>query len=224
MSPKPLRHLIRAILAESQDDANPPYELPYTYPGEAGDLPPPPGGPPVSRETQPDDLQRRGANLLSWFGDSKIRNADGSPLRMYHGASSGFTTFKAGKTGMFGPGIYFTDEPAFANRYAGLVRGPPRGERSDEPMPTPNVMPVYLRVVRPYVINPQPDTIEEDLENSGAMWRAKKLGYDGIIAREPGQPFHQVVVWDPRQIKSAVGNAGDFDWRQEDITLEEGDG
>ena len=219
MSPKPLRHLIRAILAESQDDANPPYELPYTSPGEAGDPPPPPGGPPVSRETQPDDLQRRKTNLMGWFGDSKIRHADGSPLRMYHGSNAVFTTFRSGAMGMFGPGIYFTDEPAFANKYAGIVRGDPK-TRSD--VMNPNVIPVYLRVVRPYVIDAYPETIEEEMAAQFAVSRAKKMGYDGVVARDRVDPFHQVIIWDPRQVKSALSNT-DFDWEQEDMSLEESD-
>ena len=219
MSPKPLRHLIRAILAESQDDANPPYELPYTSPGEAGDPPAPPGVPPVSRETQPDDLQRRKTNLMSWFGDSKIRHADGSPLRMYHGSNAVFTTFRSGAMGMFGPGIYFTDEPAFANRYAGIVRGDPK-TRSD--VMNPNVIPVYLRVVRPYVIDAYPETIEEEMAAQFAVSRAKKMGYDGVVARDRVHPFHQVIIWDPRQVKSALSNT-DFDWEQEDMTLEDSD-
>jgi len=154
---------------------------------------------------------------MAWFGDSKIRHRDGTPLRMYHGANAVFTTFKSGTAGMFGPGIYFTDDPAFANKYAGIVRGDPNARRDDI---NPNVIPVYLRVVRPYVIDAYPETIEEEMEKSVAVSRAKKMGYDGVIARDRGNPFHQVIIWDPRQVKSALSNT-DFDWNQEDMTLEE---
>lgn len=216
MSPKHFRQLIRAILIESEADTN---ELPYTTTAEMGDLPLPPSNPPVSREVQPDVQLRRKSNLLNWFGDSKIRNPDGTPLRMYHGANAVFTTFTSGTAGMFGPGIYFTDDPAFANRYAGIVRGDPNTRRDDI---NPNVIPVYLRVVRPYVIDAYPETIEEEMEKSVAVIQAKKMGYDGVIARDRRHPFHQVIIWDPRQVKSALSNT-DFDWEQEDMTLEESD-
>ncbi len=218
MTPYRLRRLVRSILLETADDSNPAEELPYTTDTEESIPPAPPFLPPIPKSINSDEAQRRGANLSIWFGDSKIRRADGKPLRMYHGTNASFTSFKVSPGGMFGPGIYFTDNIDVANNYTTSVgdygRRPGLG---DDWEPTPNVIPVYLRVVRPYVI----DVTSYNLDAVGI---AKHYGYDGVVVRGPGHPFMIVVVWDPRQIKSAVGNEGDFDWKQDDIALEEDDG
>jgi len=213
-----LRRLVRSILLETAGDPNPAEELPYTTGTEESVPPPPPFLPPLPKTTSSDEVQRRGANLKIWFGGSRIRRSDGSPLRMYHGTNAEFTTFKVSPGGMYGPGIYFTDNIDVANNYTTSVGGYGRQETAgDAWVPRPNVIPVYLRVVRPYVI-------DVNSYNPDAVAIAKYYGYDGLVVRGPGHPFMIVVVWDPRQIKSAVGNAGDFDWKQDDMTLEEQDG
>jgi hypothetical protein len=219
MSYAPIRRLVRQFLLESAPDGASPEELDLTDTRTEAPKPPPPFFTPIPKELNPDEGARRKTNLMIWFGGSKIRQRDGAPLRMFHGTNAAFTSFKVAPGGLFGPGIYFTDDPEVANRYTVDVGG--YGRRADDLMSdwqaTPNVIPAYLRVLRPYVIP------IEAYPNSNLSNSVKAEGYDGIVVRSPSRPFSIVVVFDPRQVKSALGNVGDFDWRQEDITLEEDD-
>lgn len=179
--------------------------------GDEQPIPPPPHLPPLPRGFP----GREKANLGIWFGDSKIRNKDGTPTRMFHGTNSAFTSFRVAPGGLYGPGIYLTDNPQLAAEYTRGVGGYAR--REDEPGfdPQPNIIPAYLRVIRPYVI-PAGRGGNPDLSSM-----VKSSGYDGIVLRTPTNPFSVVVVFDPRQVKSATGNVGDYDWKSEDMTLEQ---
>ena len=183
-------------------------ELDYAE-GLGDDQPPP--APPHLTPLPKDFPGREKSNLSIWFGDSKIRNKRGAPLRMFHGTNAAFSTFRIAPGGMYGPGIYFTDDPDMANNYA---KNPGAFGKSIEDLTAvPNVIPAYLRVVRPFVV-------PGGYPNDSLSFMAKSAGYDGIVIRNPGHPFHVVVVFDPRQVKSATGNLGDYDWRSEDITSE----
>ena len=76
-----------------------------------------------------------------WFGDSKVVDATGEPLVVYHGTDKDFTTFDAEKPktsgAMHGKGFYFADA-ATASSYA------------DTPSGGGLVMPVYLKMERPF--------------------------------------------------------------------------
>lgn len=67
-----------------------------------------------------------------YFKDSKVRDADGKLLKVYHGTPDKFTTFKQGVADGWGKGIYFTDNKAEASTY---------GE---------NVVEAYLNITNPY--------------------------------------------------------------------------
>ena len=73
-----------------------------------------------------------------WFGDSKIVDADGNPLVVYHGTQSDFSEFdieKSGASNRFGPGLYFTSDKRTFDTYGGREGG--------------NVMPVFLSMKNP---------------------------------------------------------------------------
>lgn len=53
-------------------------------------------------------------NFRSWFGKSKIVNADGTPKVMYHGTARDITAFRAKQAGA----IFVTPEPRFASSFA----------------------------------------------------------------------------------------------------------
>lgn len=77
-----------------------------------------------------------------WFGDSKVKDATGGPLVVYHGTSKDITEFNtkggAGKTS--GTGAFFTDSPAKASTYATGREGA-------------NVVPAYLSLKNPIIID-----------------------------------------------------------------------
>lgn len=132
-----------------------------------------------------------------WFGDSKVVDATGKPLVVYHGTSADFDSFdrkNAGKNTGNDPGdvaFHFTDSSPNAGYYAGLSSADGGA-----------ILPVYLSLKNPFftdekVIN------QEDIES------ARSAGHDGIIAsREKSSEY---IVFNPAQIKSATGNNGNFD-------------
>src|ERR1035437_2649117 len=151
--------------------------------------------PPMNEANQLNILDN--PNFKKWFNGSKVVDKDGNPLRMYHGTGSDFTKFEHDKTG--GVGFYFTSDPEEANVYADFRRGE-----------NENVMPVYLSIK-----NPATTEIEESIakEFQGRLGGNPRLqinkilqqrGYDGIV-----RDTH-VIAFHPNQIKSAIGNTGDF--------------
>jgi Large polyvalent protein associated domain 38/Large polyvalent protein-associated domain 5/ADP-Ribosyltransferase in polyvalent proteins/Large polyvalent protein-associated domain 1 len=134
-----------------------------------------------------------------WFGDSKVVDADGKPLVVYHGSRSlkDFSIFKIGKKG-----AYFTDSLEAAESY---------GE----------VKAVYLDMKNPLEI----DLVgESDMDNGFNIERearyANSEGFDGLIIRnsfDGESTMDQYIVFKPNQIKSAIGNNGDFDGNNNDI-------
>jgi len=88
-----------------------------------------------------------------WFGDSKVVDAQGKPLVMYHGTNQSqggeaFTSFEtyASNYGLMGMGGYFTADPSVASSYTKKGRGD-----------TPSVYPVYLSIKNPIDMDAKAD-------------------------------------------------------------------
>lgn len=68
--------------------------------------------------------EERDARLKEWFGNSKIVDANGKPLRVYHGTTHDFSEFNpqvGSKDGHYGQALYFTSNPGDASdNYAGI--------------------------------------------------------------------------------------------------------
>jgi hypothetical protein len=81
------------------------------------------------------------AAFKAWFGDSKVVDADGKPLVVYHGTQKDFDEFKVTASSRngdaFGVGHYFGSSDV-ANVYA------------DKEEFGPNVKPVYLKIEAPF--------------------------------------------------------------------------
>lgn len=125
----------------------------------------------------------------NWFGDSKVVDAEGKPLVVYHGTHADFSAFKPNEA--LGGGIFFSPDPKEAGAFASV-----QGAK---------ILPVYLsakkvwpRVVRSY-------------EEVAAINKAKAAGYDAVRVRDSADGVVNWVVFDPAQIKSATGNRGTFD-------------
>jgi hypothetical protein len=157
-----------------------------------------------------DTPQTETENFKRWFAGSKVVDSEGKPLVVYHGTKGDFDVFGGtrddgvlrvrsgvpGGSDVGAPGgqFWFTTDPqlAFANGEAGS-----------------SVMPVYVR-------------IENPIRRSGYFGmddfsRPEKFKYfdkskqewvtpDGVIGDNG-----VVVAFRPEQIKSAIGNNGDFD-------------
>ena len=180
-----------------------------------------------------------------WFGDSKVVDADGKPLIVYHGTRSDFDVFKKG---IFDGPIFASYSAAFAGRFAGEVG------ITDPYVPQhmkdgrPSVMPIYVKASNIFDSSNRddvnkimglipdkeyPPVIKTDLRHRimSGEWKAietldvmdaiKAAGYDGAYVYESlddGEaPAKNIAVFDPAQIKSATGNTGTFDRTNPDI-------
>jgi soluble lytic murein transglycosylase-like protein len=161
-----------------------------------------------------------------WFGDweknpkhaSKIVDADGAPMVVYHGTpGEGFTVFDKARGGS-GPitgnpiaahGFFFHDKPALTKTYS--------GEEG-------TVIPAYLSMKKPYVMDMWRDFAA--LSNARGIAVAEKVdpfvekikakGHDGILLKG-GEDYTEYMVFSPTQIKSATDNQGTFDPANPDI-------
>jgi uncharacterized DUF497 family protein len=178
---------------------------------------------PVAKAADITDNQK----FKAWFSGSKITDAQGRPMKMYHGTKAAFAEFDESKFGItdegwMGKGFYFTYNPEEASGYAlGEMFG--KGD-------SPNVVPVYLSIKNPLLITMSvlPDgrtlkdlhegTIVSDRGSKAVRSLADTGGHDGIVlANKEGKPLH-VVAFRPNQIKSAIGNSGAFDPESTSIT------
>lgn len=150
-------------------------------------------------------------NFRKWFGDSKVVDADGKPLVVYHGTGADFDSFDPKKIGanykQDKKGFFFTKnskEAAFAADDAAEKGG------------ASNVMPVYLRLSNPLVVEvPASSPFSatawfDNRDKSELLKRAKKGKHDGIIIKGKNEDI-TYVAFKPTQIKSTIGNKGTFD-------------
>lgn len=132
----------------------------------------------------------REANFRAWFGDSKVVDEQGRPLRVFHGTDQSFDEFRGN--------AYFTPVPDDASKYS-LIATPGAAENS------PNVVPAYISMRRPKEIATYATRSDiDDARLSGE--------YDGVIVRGVGgSKLDHYIAFRPEQIKSAIGNSGRFD-------------
>lgn len=219
-------------------------------------------------------------NFKNWFGDSKVLDAEGKPLVVYHGTpQGGFEEFSPSAISdqtlmnQQGPGFYFTDK-ANASQYKKSVN---KNSKAAKPM----LYEVYLSIKNPLVVSKRSgnidlNAIKQVYLNGDYDWfysnwipffadvsadlpkeqlvdayierltRAKKgeydvdliqnvsraykdkelmlanmqqfLGHDGVKFTDSYGDIY--VAWAPSQIKSAVGNNGDFDAANPNILMQ----
>ena len=170
-------------------------------------------------------------NFWRWFGDSKVVDAEGKPMVMYHGTRSDFSEFKIStKPGESARAIFVSKTPNIANLFAVGVSGEAKGG---------NVMPLYVKASKifDYANDSDLEAVAQEMtKNAGnkertkdflkyGSWGAieghstqraiKALGYDAFYVDEKGHKT--LAVFSPAQIKSAIGNDGSFDPANPDI-------
>ncbi len=174
------------------------------------------------------------AAFKRWFGNSKVVDAQGNPLVVYHGTPNvGFTEFGSGNGGAF-----FSDRFDIAASYAGRfneVEFDEEGAYADEMQ---GVYDAYLSLKNPLVVDWEGNDWgngPEGLKLDDWANRAKRQGHDGLIAENvvdtgwlsPGLVSDNglgkvYVAFKPdEQIKSATGNSGAFDPENPDIRASE---
>lgn len=164
-------------------------------------------------------------NFLKWFGNSKVVDADGKPLVVYHGGtastefSNRYFNSGSGDGGWLGKGFYFTPDYDYAQSYVD------NDERKQ-------LLEVFVTAKNPYIIqnslengsySTSPTKLMNELnaKNSSEVQKAlKDQGYDSIILKDyedEGAGIIEVVAFESNQIKSANNNNGDFDPANPDI-------
>lgn len=149
----------------------------------------------------------------NWFGASKVVDAEGKPLVVYHGTNADFADFSGDEVN------YFTASSEAASAYAVGFGRPRFGAR---------VVPSFVSVANPKVL---PLTASAKITTKDIA-RLKAEGFDGVfgtqseyvwgdkpaIATLPdGRRVTEVIPFLPEQIKSAIGNNGQFDPKNPNI-------
>ena len=147
-----------------------------------------------------------------WFGDWEtyddgLLDENYEPRVFYHRSPKVFTEFSrdaiGSKTdpGFLGRGFYFFSDPQEGDGYGN------------------NTYPVFLKMKYPYYAeNEDVSMLAEAYSNKASSdftERLKSEGYDGVIYT--GDLREELMVFDPEQIKSAIGNTGTFDGTNPDI-------
>lgn len=163
-----------------------------------------------------------------WFGKSQVVDEEGVPLVLYHGTTKAIKKFEKALIKSrfpFSFGFHFTDRPAEADIYAGgFEMSQPKSKKFDEGAV---VYPVYLKSENPLIYKTKDltasvfiDRNRDEIVSKLAESSYSKNQYDSVIViRDRGDDYDgiNVVVFDPRQIKSAIGNDGTYDADDPDI-------
>lgn len=126
------------------------------------------------------------AEFLNWFGASKVVDASGKPLLVYHGTAIPKSTFRR-EGGGAGVGAYFTLDRTTAEDYAEMDAS----IDGDDPI----VMEVYLAIRNPY----RATGTESQSISAERRDELEAQGYDGVIGEYPDGL--EYVVFHPEQIK-----------------------
>ncbi len=156
-------------------------------------------------------------NLKKFSENSQLVDKSGNPIKLYHGTSDQISYFNLHHknrkdAGWLGEGVYLTESPMIASSYATQKRGDAG----------PNVMPLFARITKPYKATTEEKNrikqIEFSLGKEAAQeysknWTndLKSKGHDGVIYEGPIKGMTEYVVFDPENVKSAIGNRGTFD-------------
>ena len=173
-------------------------------------------------------------NFWNWFKSSVVKDDADRPKVYYHGSKFGdIESVDLRKTRGGVKAFFVSPDPYFASRFADTRY------LTEDNVETPNnleptVYPVYVRAENPFDYeNPthvrqvseavaaesyelSPEEIARDLstglwdmvEDRAVQKAIRDLGFDGFFVRE--NSVKNLAVYEPNQIKSAVGNEGTF--------------
>lgn len=169
-------------------------------------------------------VQVRTKAFKRWFGDwesnpdnaSKIVDANGEPMVVWHRTPNNFTSFDVEKIGSstdwgaFGMGFYFSADPEQYRMYG------------------QNKLAVFLNAKNPLRLTADNAyeikapffggdySWSKESSEKFAEW-VKSSGYDSVVYIDNGYGVDEYVVYSPTQIKSAEINSGEFDPTDPDI-------
>jgi hypothetical protein len=166
------------------------------------------------------------ANLHKYLSDSKIHE------RVYHATPQDFSEFKPGGNDprMSGKAIWTSTDP---KRQPASHNIHTRGGNYKQGT---NVMPLHVKAKNPLMLDDQTmiDWAQKvfaggsrefpELLHPHHIDQVRKEGYDSIVLADPHKrgDAHEVIVFEPHQLKSAIGNRGTYDPNEPDITKAKG--
>lgn len=192
-----------------------------------------------------DQADTGSAAFKAWFGDSKVVDAKGKPLVVYHGSpdarelnakgvfqtkdeqsvEAGFLAGEWVERARKQAAYFFTPDKRAAKTYTDSFRA------YDRENAVPGLIPTYISLQNPMEVD---FAGERWTGTDAAIKAAKEGGYDGVIIRNTrdhynskreakgDKPHLVVVAFDPTQIKS-VDNVGTFDATDPRILYQSGD-
>ena len=171
-------------------------------------------------------LAEREENLNKFLSPSKIKE------KVYHATPHEFSEFKLGG-----------EDPTLSGRAVWMSTDPKRQPAAHNTMTRASnykqgvrVMPLHVQAKNPLVLD-DPTMIEwarevfaggsrEFPELLPPHWidEVRKEGYDSIYFADPygRNDTHEVIMFEPNKIKSAIGNRGTYDITDPDITKQNG--
>lgn len=158
-------------------------------------------------------LQTETPAFKEWFGNSVVTDDAGAPMRVYHATTMEFDQFKTtGNRTSSGERLeaaFFSDTPEYANEYAAVKSEAGRAV---------SMVPVFLSIRNPMRVEAMPHQFSDPRFESDIINKARAGGHDGVVFRdsENGDMFY--AAFDPKQIKSAIGNSGKFDPQSGSLT------
>jgi len=196
---------------------------------------------------QNDVLKTDTPEFKKWFGNSKIVDADGKPLVVYHGTGADIEKFEKRNTGAGSRespiGYWFTENPTAASSFADFAA---RGAGA-------NVVPVYISMQNPLYVKSYDEIkdiiddvtkfsrpnytmagrnirmIQDKIDYDLAVKKLKKKGYDGIVLEntlvdspDGKTRINQYVVFDKPQAKS-INNRGTWNKNKDNILYQKDD-
>lgn len=170
---------------------------------------------------QDGEIRTTSAAFKEWFGDSKVVDADGNPLVVYHGTAADFDAFSksADPKHIDLPGFFFTPDASVADGFSESASRKPFRDDSGyiAGFEGAAVVPVYLSIQNPAEINlsdRETGRMTRSSDVQAMLEQAQSDGHDGAVIRgwSDGSGEVQWVAFQPNQIKS-VFNRGTWDAR-----------
>lgn len=158
------------------------------------------------------------AEFKAWFGDSKVVDAEGKPLRVYHGTGVDIEAFAESDFG-----TWVTTAAPIATIFA--ERNGSQGSADGSPV----LMPLYVSAEKVKFLSlPEYLAFAQTRDNTAAIKLFKKLKKQGFqvvnIPTMRGDTGDTWVVLDPTRIKSAISNTGEFSNENPNILFAESAG
>jgi hypothetical protein len=166
----------------------------------------------------PADHPERQQNLDEFIKGSHLHD-NGVPRRYYTGTSKDkdFSSFNVGRHG-----AWFTTDPEEASQYAkenDSQTSRYENGRFVDVNSASRVIPVYLRAMNPYTGERPKHLNAQNYKKAQSDWfdQLRSMGHDSWVPASQNGKL-AVILKDPTQIKSAIGNRGTYNLKEKDIT------